>query len=257
MPDVHARLSASGAKRWIQCPRSVKLEEMFPEETSEFAEEGTQAHALAEKLLKIFKSTKRREFTDIELEVLENGEKTPVDMKDAVTRYLSYIISIYDRLSEHHKDVDIYIEQRVDFSKYVREGFGTCDCIIIAGNELHIIDYKHGKGVPVPCKENPQPRLYALGAIHEFEWEYPLEHVTTHIVQPRIGNFDHEELTVDFLKEYGEKVIYPAAETAWNDGGEFSPGDVCQFCKARGLCRARAYKALESFLRIRRLVDGR
>lgn len=249
MPDVHARLSASGAKRWLACPRSVKLEECFPEVDTEFSVEGTRAHALAEHFIRLFIKEGRRpeSLTDVELAIHpDDGEPVPLDMKNAVLKYLNYVVRIHDELAETHKDVMMFCEVKVDFSNYVRDGFGTCDCCIIAGEILHIIDYKHGRGVEVECKGNPQPRLYALGALNEFGWIYPIKHVHTHIVQPRIGNYDSEYLDVDFLRMWGED-IKPLAERAWNDEGDFNPSEeVCKFCKAKHVCRARAKDAINA-----------
>ena len=257
MPEVHARLSASGAKRWIACPKSVKLEECFPEVDTEFSVEGTRAHALAEHFLNLYNKTGRRpeQLTDIELAIHPiDKEPVPADMKNAVLKYLNYVIRIIDELSETHKDVMMFCEVRVDFSEYVQEGFGTCDCCIIAGDILHIIDYKHGRGVEVECKGNPQPRLYALGALHEFLWMYPIKHVHTHIVQPRIGNYDSEYFNVDFIRNWGEMVVKPAAEIAWNDQGDFNPSEeVCKFCKAKHVCRARAMQAINAINQIIKL----
>lgn len=237
MPEIHARLSASGAKRWMACPKSVALEENIPEKDTDYSMEGTEAHALAEKLLGIFKKEGRRKFTPEEL-----GDNH--DMIMAVTDYLEYIWSLYDALIISNPDTQILIETMVHFDDYVPQGFGTCDCIIIAGDTLHVIDYKHGKGVRVNCKGNPQPRLYALGALKAFEWEYPIKWIHTHIVQPRIDWADTETLSVDFLKQWGEEEVQPKAEKAWNDEGEFNPGEHCQFCKAKPICKARAAKSL-------------
>ena len=257
MPETHARLSASGSKRWIACPKSVKLEEHFPEVDTEFSVEGTRAHALAEHFLRLFIKENRRpeDLKDIELSIHPDDKKAvPADMKNAVLKYLYYVVHIYDELAKSHKDVMMFVEVKVDFSEYVPEGFGTCDCCIIAGNVLHIIDYKHGRGVEVECKGNPQPRLYALGALHEFLWEYPIKEIHTHIVQPRIGNYDSEDLTLAELTAYGEEVIKPAALKAWNDEGSFNPSEeVCKFCKAKHVCRARAEQAIDALTRFTKL----
>lgn len=233
----HAKLSASGAARWMACPRSVALEEEFENQDTEYSREGTEAHALAEKLLSIFKAEGRREFTAEEL-----GENR--DMSSAVLTYLDYIFALYDSLLLIHLDTALFIETRVNFEKYVPEGFGTCDCIIIADEVLHTIDYKHGRGVRVEVNENPQPRLYALGALEMFSWQYPIRWVQTHIVQPRINNIDSETMTVEELLAWGEDEVKPKALLAYNDEGDFVPGDHCRFCKARAICKARARKSL-------------
>lgn len=238
MPDIHAKLSASGAKRWMACPRSVALEEQFPEKDTEYSTEGTEAHSLAEKLLRKFKETGQRVFTDEELGT------TNRDMILAVSDYMDYVYELYDGLALQYKDVAIYVETIVKFDKYVPEGFGTCDCIIIADQILHVVDYKHGKGVKVFARENPQPRLYGLGALEMFEWQYPIKWIQMHIVQPRIGHADVETLAVETLKAWGEDEVKPKAQRAFENKGDFVPGDHCQFCKAKPVCKARALKSL-------------
>ena len=136
-------------------------------------------------------------------------------------------------------------EQRLDFSAYVPEGFGTGDVIILADHVLHIIDLKYGKGVGVSAEENPQLRLYGLGALETFGMLYEINYIKTTIIQPRIDNVSSEELPVDILIQWGENTVKPLAALAMEGKGEFKVGDHCKFCKARKTCRARAEANLE------------
>lgn len=236
---AHARLSASGAHRWINCPPSVALEENFPETTSTFAEEGTRAHAIAEQKL-------------INRLVLKNRKKTKCeekDMDDYTDQYVAYCIKVYHSCKKVCKDPTVRVEERLDFSDYVPSGFGTGDCCIVADKTLHVIDFKYGKGVPVSAEENPQLRLYGLGAIKTYELMYDFDTVMLHIVQPRLDNISVEENSVKELKEWAMKVVVPAARLASNGEGQFKCGDHCRFCKAKAVCRARAdhHTSLERF----------
>ena len=232
MPTVHAKLSASGAKRWIGCPASVALEEAFPDKDSVYTLEGTKAHSLAEcRLAEYFKVT-----TDEEKPVDIDGE-----MDEKVEEFVTYVIETYNAIKKRTKERPIILlEQRLDFSPWVPEGFGTGDVVIIAGTELHILDLKYGKGVPVDAVDNPQLRLYAIGAYNTFEMLYDLETVTAHIGQPRLDSYSKETLTVEALLAYANDVIAPAAQEAWNGSDKQCIGDYCGFCKALGTCKAQA-----------------
>lgn len=239
MSDVHARLSASGAHRWINCPPSVALEENFPEKTSAYAEEGTQAHAIAEQKL-----TNKL--------VLKNRKKTKCEDKDMdqyTDEYVNYCVEVFNGCKKYCKDPTICVEERLDFSDYVPGGFGTGDCCIIADNTLHVIDLKYGKGVPVSAENNPQLRLYGLGAIKAYEMMYDFDTVVLHIMQPRLDNISIEENKVEDLKRWAEEVVVPAAKLASVGEGDFHSGNHCQFCKAKAVCKARAdyYLALDRF----------
>ncbi|MFV0382345.1 MAG: DUF2800 domain-containing protein [Breznakia sp.] len=234
MPEVHAKLSASGAKRWINCPPSVALETKFPSTTSKYAEEGTKAHEIAELKLTKYIRKKRKK--------IECEDK---DMDYYTDLYRDYCVEIYNKLRKKCKDTVFLIEQRLDFSKYVPGGFGTGDCVIIADNELHIIDLKYGKGVEVEADDNPQLRLYGLGACTAFEMLYDFDTITTHVMQPRLDNISAETLSVKDLKIWAEDVVAPAAALADVGEGKFKCGDHCQFCKAKAVCKARKEYLME------------
>lgn len=240
MPDEHAKLSASGSKRWLACPGSVVLEALFPESNSPYAEEGTKAHAVAEELLyKVLGLC-------YDKRVIENAD---AEMVRNVSTYTEYVADIYDGLKLKHKDAKAFIEERVSYDEYVPNGFGRIDCIILAGKELHIADLKYGKGVAVDAVENTQQRLYALGALQEYGDIYVIERITTHIVQPRLNSITTETLTRAELEDWGNSIRQTAVD-AWKGTRAFNAGEHCQFCRARATCRERARHYLSSILKI-------
>lgn len=241
MPGVHAKLSASGSKRWLACPGSVVLEALYPEEESPYAEEGTKAHAFAEQLLRVMLNCPSDEKT-IDVEVDD-------EMARNVKTYVDYCVDLYDSLSLKYKRVSAFIEERVSYDNWVPKGFGSIDCILLAGDELNILDLKYGKGVPVSAEDNPQPRLYALGAIQEYGDIYEIRYITTHIVQPRLNSITTESLRRPELEAWGRS-IKEAAQTAYSDTRAYQAGDHCQFCRARATCRERATHYLSSILKI-------
>jgi hypothetical protein len=249
---AHALLSASGAERWMTCTASPRFEEQFAETTSGYAEEGRHAHSIAElKVLKRFTTAlNQRQFTD----KLRKLKKDPMYTEEMDRTTDSYIEHLNEKAMAYDNPPLVNSEVRVDFSDYVPEGFGTCDCVMIGGDTLDITDYKHGVGVTVYATGNPQMRLYALGALAKFDPFYGgmIQKVRMTVFQPRAMNEDDritsETLTVDELKAWGES-IKPIAQKAFAGFGEFVPGDHCRFCRGRAQCRARAdgNTALEDF----------
>lgn len=238
MPDIHARLSASGAKKWINCPGSIQLEENFEDKPSQFAEEGTNAHALGEAKIRL--ATKEYNRTKYH-NAIRNLEITE-DMEDYAESYKNYVIKRYNSALQKTPDAILMLEQRLDFSKYVPDGFGTGDAVIIAEGKLEIIDLKYGKGVEVSAVDNPQLRLYALGAYEAFDMLYGFDTVEMTIYQPRLDNISSESISVAELLEWGESVK-KAAQLANDDSViECVAGKHCDtgFCKARPVCRAYA-----------------
>lgn len=238
MPDIHARLSASGAKKWINCPGSIQLEENFEDKPSQFAEEGTNAHALGEAKIRL--ATKEYNRTKYH-NAIRNLEITE-DMEDYAESYKNYVIERYNSALQKTPDAILMLEQRLDFSNYVPDGFGTGDAVIIAEGKLEIIDLKYGKGVEVSAVDNPQLRLYALGAYEAFDMLYGFDTVEMTIYQPRLDNISSESISVAELLEWGESVK-KAAQLANDDSiTECVAGKHCDtgFCKARPVCRAYA-----------------
>ena len=238
MPSNHSLLGGSNAHRYLECPPSARLEEQFPNETSPYAEEGTRAHSLCE--LKLLKAIGRPSemFPEIDFEPDD-------EMEECSDAYVEFVMSQYEYDRETTKDTEIRAEQQVDFSDYVPEGFGTADCLIVSDTILRVIDFKYGKGVPVEAENNPQLRLYALGAIHEVGDLYSFDKVAMHIVQPRLQTISTEVLSVTELLKWGETYVKPRAELAFKGEGEFSVGEHCRFCRAGAVCKARVKNAFE------------
>lgn len=242
MPTQHALLSASSAHRWLHCTGSPLLEKDFPDSTSVYAQEGTLAHELCElKLMAYTGEITKRKLTSMKNKLMKSELWQP-EMDSTSEAYLDYIKDI--TLSYSVKPV-ILTEKRVDFSRYVPEGFGTADCLILAGETLHVVDYKHGKGVVVDADHNPQMMLYALGAMSELSLLYRFKFVHMTIVQPRVNNISEFTMTADELTEWGESVVKPKAEAAMSGNGTFEAGDWCRFCRAKRQCKTR-YEANDS-----------
>lgn len=238
MPTNHALLSASSSHRWLHCPPSARLGENYEDKGSDFAAEGTDAHSLCEYKLKRALGIKAEDPTD----TLSWYDE---EMEDCASGYAAYICELVEEAKKTCPDPAVLIEQRLDFSSYVKEGFGTGDCVLIADGTLHIVDYKHGRGVLVEAEENPQMMLYALGALAIFESIYDISTVSMTIYQPRRANISTYTVSKESLYEWAETVLVPAAELAYSGSGEFHCGEWCQFCKAKADCRERAKANLE------------
>jgi len=230
----HARLSASSSERWMNCPKSVALSEKCGgDTTSNYAEEGREAHLLGEYKIK---------------HALGIPTQNPVgslkfyneEMDSCTTDYAVYIFELLDSAYRACADPAWFLEQRVDFSAYVPDGFGTCDTIIVADGTLQIVDYKHGAGVLVDAHENSQLMLYGLGALRMFDGIYNIEKVSMTIFQPRRQSITTYELTPEELYAWANEILKPAAKLAHTGDGVFKAGSWCQFCKAKAQCRARA-----------------
>lgn len=241
----HALLSASGAHRWMVCTKAPRLEEYVDEETSVYANEGTLAHNLAElKLaLEIGHLTKRK-FNKKYKEICSDSLYTE-EMDKATDIHRDFCIERFNEAKAVTKDAVIMLEQRLDYSPWVPQGFGTSDTTIIGDKTLEIIDFKYGKGIAVSAYENTQMKLYALGAINQFGFLYDLETIHMTISQPRLDSVSSFETPVDELLTWAEDVVKPKAEMAFKGEGDFIAGDHCRFCKVRATCRARAEENIQ------------
>jgi hypothetical protein len=237
-PKGHAVLSASSSERWINCPPSARLCESYPDKGSDYAAEGTDAHALCEYKL-------RRALGLVAKDPTENLTWFNEEMTDCADGYAAYILELVETAKQTCADPVVLIEQRVDFSRWVESGFGTADCIIIADGTLQICDYKHGLGVLVSAEKNPQLQCYALGALELFDGIYDIDTVRMIIYQPRRDNISTYELTKDELYRWADEVLKPTADLAFAGDGNFLCGEWCGFCKAKHDCRARADANLE------------
>ena len=237
MPN-HALLSASSSHRWLNCPPSAKLCEGYDDKGSNFAAEGTDAHALCESKLRTALGMEAKDPT-------EDLTWYNSEMEECANGYVSFVMELVEEAKKTCPDPVALIEQRLDYSKYVEEGFGTGDCVIIADRTLHIVDYKHGRGVLVEADDNPQMKLYALGALELFDCIYDIDTVSMTIYQPRRSNVSTFTIPKDELYEWADRVLNPTAELAFNGDGEYHCGEWCQFCKAKADCRERANTNME------------
>ncbi|WP_368653068.1 DUF2800 domain-containing protein [Ornithinibacillus sp. 4-3] len=232
----HAVLSASGSHRWLNCLPSARLELEFENNESNAAAEGTAAHALCEHKLK---------------KALHMRSKRPVstynndEMEEHSDAYVEFVMEQFELAKQSCTDPLILIEQRLDFSCYVPQGFGTGDCIIIGDKKLHIIDFKYGMGVLVDAVDNPQMKLYALGALEIYDSLYDIEEVSMTIFQPRRENVSTWTIPVKELKDWAENELKPKAKKAYEGEGDYLPGEWCTFCRAAVKCRARAEEKLK------------
>jgi len=234
---AHALLSASGAERWLTCTPSARLEQQFPDTTSEYAKEGSLAHAIAElKCRKQFIEPMSARKFNAALKKMQEDPLYKEELLQHTDTYVDYISGIV-----HSFDSPPYVtfEKRLDLTAYAPESFGTADCIIIGNKKLHVIDFKYGQGVPVSAERNKQMMLYALGAYAEYGFLYPVETIQLSIIQPRLDNISEFEITIGALLGWGISIKEPA-QRAYNGEGEFVQGDHCKFCRAKSLCRARA-----------------
>lgn len=237
-PSEHAVLSASSANRWLHCPPSVRLSEGYMDKASVFAMEGTSAHELCE--------YKLRSALGMEAEnPTENLDFYNTEMEECAEGYATYILELVEKAKETCSDPVVMVEQRVDFSRYVPEGFGTADCIIIADETLNIVDYKHGKGVEVSAEDNPQMKLYALGALELFDCLYDISKVQMTIFQPRLSNVSVFVMDKADLLNWANDELTAKAELAFEGKGELCCGEWCKFCKAKSNCKERARVNME------------
>ena len=241
----HAILSASGAYRWLACPPSARLEEQFEETTSTYAEEGTLAHALAELVLRYSLNQIDTKTYDEQTQELMKSEFYSTSMLDYIETYTSIVTEKINEAWARSADAVVLLEQRLDFSDWVPEGFGTGDVVIISDGVLEVIDLKYGKGVPVSAEDNAQMRLYALGALATFDSLYDIQTVRMTIVQPRLDSVSSDEIPAEMLYWWADTELAHQARLAWDGQGEFQAGEHCRFCRARFSCRARAEANLE------------
>ena len=229
----HAYLSASSSHRWLECPPSAKLCAGIVDSGSPYAQQGTDAHALCEYKVEKYLGRSPTDPT-------ENLTFFDREMDECTDQYCSYVIEQVEEAKKHCRDPLVLVEEKLDFSRWVPEGFGTGDCVIIADDVLHIIDFKYGLGVLVDARENPQMMCYALGAVDQYDCLYDIETVKLTIFQPRRENISTFEIGKQDLLHWAETVLKPTAALAYDGKGEFKAGDHCQFCKVKATCRKRA-----------------
>ena len=230
----HALLSASSSHRWLNCPPSARLCEKYEDKSSGYAAEGTDAHSLCEYKLRCALGEDMSEVADVREHLSYYNE----EMEECANGYASYILELFETAKQACSDPTVLIEQRLDFSRYVESGFGTGDCVVIADGTIHIVDYKHGQGVLVEAEDNPQMKLYALGALEIFDGIYDIDTVSMTIYQPRRENISTHTVSVESLYRWAKEILKPTAALAYAGDGEFGCGEWCRFCKAKHECRA-------------------
>lgn len=238
MANKHAILSASSAGRWIACPPSARLNAAKADVPSEYAAQGTDAHALCEFKLRKALGERVRDPT-------KKLASYDSEMEECAGDYAQFVMGLVSQFREESADTLVSVEQRVDFSEYVPEGFGTADTLIVSGKTVCICDFKYGKGIEVTADHNPQMLCYALGCIQMFDALYDIDKVLMVIVQPRLSNLSEFTMSKTDLLSWAEATLVPAAKLAYAGEGEFSAGDHCRFCKAKATCRKRAEYNLE------------
>ena len=222
----HAKLSASGSHTWLNCTGSVKAQQAYKNTSSRYADEGTAAHELAEHCI-----VKQMNPFDFEGKPSPSFPEITInkEMCTSVQQYIDYINIIVG--------IKTY-ENRVDFSDYAPEGFGTADCIIYNEDDgiITIVDLKYGKGIRVHAHENSQLKLYALGALAGYSKSYKIKTVNLVIVQPRLDHIDEFGLTVDELYRFGEFVKIQAAIALTDDAPRTAGDEQCRWCKHKPRC---------------------
>lgn len=238
MSVKHALLSASSAHKWIACPPSALLSKKFEDTSSSFAQEGTDAHTLAQYNLEKLLGLNTKDPT-------ESLSFYDEEMNSHAEYYAAFVLEQLEKAKENCADPQILIEQKLDFSKYVPEGYGHVDCLIIADGTLTVIDYKYGLGIKVSAERNPQMFCYALGGLALFDGIYDIDNIHLIIYQPRRENISEYSISKSELIKWAEDVLAPTAQLAIKGEGEYKAGEHCQFCKAKATCRKRAEYNLE------------
>lgn len=236
MPSTHALLSPSSSYRWLHCAAAPRLEAMVEDKGSDFAREGSLAHAMGARALKRSLSQSHKE-EDVEIEELFCDYHTG-EMDEYVDNYVAIVLERYADARNTTRDARLLVEAHLDFSSYVVDGFGTSDALIISDGAMEVIDLKYGKGVRVKADGNTQMMIYALGALLSYGFDYNIERVRMTIVQPRLGNLSSAEMSTADLLAWAENTLRPAAEAAYRGNGPQVPGKWCRFCKVKRMCRA-------------------
>lgn len=232
----HATLSASSSHRWMNCPPSVRLTEHIADNGSVYAAEGSEAHALCE--------YKLRRLLGIDADNPLDGpgglQYYDSTMEDAANGYAAYVMELLEDIRQTCADPIVMVEQNLDYSRWVKDGYGTGDAVIVADGTLHVVDFKYGTGVPVSAEGNSQMRLYALGALDMFGELYDIDTVVMTIYQPRLASISTDTISKTDLLDWAENTLRSLADQAYKGEGDLNAGSWCRFCKLRNTCRKRA-----------------
>ena len=243
---AHALLSASGSSRWIACPPSARLEEGYPDSSGDFAKEGTLAHELAEVMLRNRVGNIDAHEAIAKVAEIEKSEYYSDDMPEEVEKYVDLVLEEFAEAKSLTPDAILLLEERIDLTDFIPNGFGSNDAVIIADDVMSVIDLKYGRGVRVSAVDNSQLKLYGVGALMKYSVMYDIKKVRLIISQPRLDSVSIWEISSEDLLRWAEEVVKPAALTATKGEGELKAGDHCKFCKAKARCTALRDLALET-----------
>lgn len=242
----HALLSASGASRWLNCPPSARLEERQKTSSSSvYAKEGTLAHEIADISVRLETEMISKKVYNAEMRKLKSHELFDDEMLDHAGTFVSIVKESYQSALSLTDDAELLVEERLDFSHIVPQGFGTGDATVVGDRTLEVIDYKYGKGIKVEAESNPQLKLYATGALTKYDMLFDIEEVRMTIVQPRLNHYSTSVISKDELVEWAEDIVKPIAHKAFNGEGRKHAGEWCKFCKVKAMCKTYADKNLE------------
>lgn len=236
----HALLSASGASRWLNCTPSARLEENYESTQSVYAAEGTLAHEFADIGIRFAANQLQKREYSKQIDSFRKHHLYTDDMEEEVQKHIDYVLEQYNEAKRLTSDALLIVEEKVNLTDYIEEGFGTCDSIVIADGVMEIIDLKYGKGIRVSAVDNSQLKLYALGALAKYSMFFDIKVVRLTIVQPRLDSISSWEMDVEELENWGNETVISKVKDAYNGKGEFQTGDWCKFCKAKAKCKAFA-----------------
>jgi len=237
---LHAVLSPSSAERWMACPPSARINERLDDSNSRFAAEGTLAHSIAELQLRLATKEITKKEYNARLKELKADELFYPGMTEEVQEYTDLVMTLYQEAKDEDPAAEIFIEQRLDLDQYAPESFGTGDAVILTKKYVHVIDLKFGKGVAVSAEDNPQLKLYGLGAYEEYGFLHDLEELRATIAQVRLNSILTFKAPVADVVKWGLEVVRPPAELAFKGEGPFKAGPHCRFCRFGPKCKARA-----------------
>lgn len=240
---AHAILSASGSPIWLACTPSARFQEQFPDTETEYSAEGTWAHSVAShRLLKFL--GRQTEF-EKERDIPGFDKFANAASDEAINAYVRRCIIAIQQARQEDPAAIILVEQKLDYSPWVPEGFGTGDLVIIWKTKegpvrARVRDLKFGKGKFVEVDDNSQLKLYGLGAYHAFAFLYDVEEIVIEIDQPRMNNIEGmDPIGAKDLLSWAETVVQRRAALAWEGKGEYVPGDHCTWCRGKNQCKAR------------------
>lgn len=247
----HCLLSPSSASRWMVCSKSARFAEQFENKASAAADEGSLAHLLGESMIRQKAGRMSRAAFEDVLKNIRKNKYYSDEMYRYAGEYSDFVISEFEKSLEDSLDAELLVEESLDLSDWIQEGFGTGDSGIASIGTLKVIDLKYGMGVRVDCVDNTQMKIYALGFLALYDMVFDIDTIQMTIYQPRIGNISTWEMSAEKLKDWGENVLKPAAAKAFKGEGSFIPSDKCRFCPGKTKCRALAVSSLEQITKPR------